>query len=126
MKNSSEKKKSQTRSSLMKTINNNINSYGAQIVSIRRSPGRTVYYLNAWPGGTCTLKNTSESRPCWNWNQLTWDQQITVSRYHFDSYTIYTSLNADSSSQTIHDQMLNDNIGRWAPSCGDCVDRGSG
>ena len=112
MKNSSEKKKSQTRSSLMKNLNRS-GTYGSQMISLRQTFQR--FSLDAWPRGQCS---GGENRPCWNWDQLYLYWQNVNDRNQ--PYRIYTSLNPDSSTQALHDSMLNDDFGRWALICKRC------
>jgi len=66
MKNSSENKKSQTRSSIMKaTINNDAltpTTFGGNSISIRSVPRSSNWFVDGWPEGTCSSNN---NRACW-------------------------------------------------------------
>ena len=119
MKNSSEKKKSQTRSSLMKAINNNVVTLGSNNISIRSAseprytngPFGQGIYIDAWPEGKC-----SNGNPCWSQTDIEnkFDRGTFIGA--LDGKIIYTSRPEDQFPERWN-EMLIGSYGRYARFC---------
>jgi len=118
MKNSSEKKKSQTRSSIMKALNNN-DTFGVNSISIMSAseprytngPFGEGIYIDAWPEGYC-----SNGNPCWSQTDIEnkFDRGTFISA--LDGKIIYTS-RPENQFPERWNEMLIGNYGRYARFC---------
>lgn len=127
MKKSSEKKKSQTRSSIMKALNNN-DTFGVNIISIMSQARFSVDYdrsgnlfADAWPTGECY-----PVEPCWTiYDLLSFDYWPHNYKNIYDilvqnsEIRVYTS-RPENQFPEKWNGMRDDGIRRWSPLCEQC------
>jgi len=114
MKNSSENKKSQTRSSIMKaTINNDVLTFGTNSISTRSVKDEFPIYIDAWPEGKCSTGN-----PCWNWSQKEITEFDRETRFRaWTGFKVYTSRPRDQFPEKYDEMCIGNPGGKWAPFC---------
>ena len=114
MKNSSEKKKSQTRSSLMKNVSAMTSvTLGAHTLSV---PRPSNWFVDAWPEGTCS---SNSNKACWTRldiiTKMDGKTRVALER---PNTRVYSSRTEDQYPEVFAKMEYNSLFFRaWAPLC---------